>query len=65
MNVPLNTRVGMLREACRLLVNEGLNAFLQRQTEHSIGSAINFRLRLERRIGRMCAIRAQPGEEMR
>jgi hypothetical protein len=51
MNVPLSTRVGMLREACRLLVNEGLNAFLQRQTEHSIGSAINFRLRLEGRIG--------------
>lgn len=65
MNVPLSTRVGMLREACRLLVNEGLNALLQRQTEHSIGSAIKLRLRLEGRIGRMCAIRAQPGGEMR
>jgi hypothetical protein len=65
MNVPLNTRVGLLPEACRLLVNEGLSAILQPQTGRPFGSANKFRLRLKERIGRICAIRAQPGEEMR
>lgn len=65
MNVPLDTRVRMLPEACRLLVNEGLSAFLEPQTEHPSDSVIEICHRLERRIGRMCAIRGQHGEELR
>ncbi|ODS54240.1 MAG: hypothetical protein ABS40_15750 [Agrobacterium sp. SCN 61-19] len=65
MNVPLNTRVRMLREACRLLVNEGLSAIPQPQTEQLFGSVIKICGRLERPVGRMCAIQAQPERPMR
>jgi hypothetical protein len=65
MNVPLNTRVRMLPEACRLLVNEGLSAIPQPQTERPFGSVIKICRRLEQGTGGRCAIQAQLEGPMR